>query len=73
MLVPCPAMAPSTEPIIDNEPSATKVWPVVVGPKKDEKQQMHIIKAKENKPSLLPVGETLGFLSRTKEISPSSS
>ena len=46
---------------------------VVVGLKKEEKQQMHMIRAIEKRPSLLPVGEALGFLSSTNEISPSSS
>ena len=46
---------------------------VVCGPKKDEKQQMHIMRASEKRPSLFPSGEALTLRSRTKEISASSS
>ena len=41
--------------------------------KKDEKQQMHIMRAIEKSPSLFPVGEALGLRSRTNDISASSS
>ena len=49
------------------------VGTVVYGPKKEEKQQMHMMRASEKRPSLLPVGEALGLRSSTNEISPSSS
>ena len=46
---------------------------MTVGAKKEEKQQMHMMTARENRPSRFPVGEALTFRSRTKEISASSS
>ena len=59
-----------------NPPSVTLALPtrVFVEPleKKEEQQQMHMIRANENKPILPPVGESATFLSRTNEISPSS-
>jgi len=53
--------------------SAEGSTPVAVGAKKEEKQQMHMMKASEKRPIRLPVGEALTLRSRTKEISPSSS
>ena len=46
---------------------------VVCTPKNEEKQQMHMMRASEKRPRLLPVGEALTLRSRTKEISASSS